>query len=367
MGHFCEEHQLDWSLGSCPLRHFWKDEVMAKKINVIEKLTSATKPQDWIAIAMDASGSMAPFEQKAFDVLVEQDANIKKLEENSSRVTNKRYYAFSHSAREISTRLVRSEYRASGGTALYDALDKIITDLEPNDVLGEDRSFLVVFVTDGQESGASWLATSTSIRNRIEAKQARGNWTFVVLGPFGSKSIFKSLGVPEGNIEEWDSTQPQEYQRMSADTVASTQSYSTLRASGVGQTRSFFTPNLSKVDLSDARRVLSDVTAQYKRVAVSREGRIDVFAAYHTGKDYVPGTVFYPLTKTEKVRPGIELLLRDKTSREVFGGDVRKVLGLSASGEVRVEPGNHANWDIFIQSQSDNRLLVRGSHVLIKQ
>ncbi len=340
---------------------------MPGKINVTTKLTSFSKPTDYIAILMDASGSMAPFESRAFEVLQEQDTNIKKLMEDPNRETIRRYYAFNFICKEISTSLVRQQYRAGGGTALYDSIGKAIDDLSLHDIPGHDRSFLVVVVTDGQESGVSRFQGLNSISNLIQVKQLKGNWTFVILGPYGCKEIFVKMGVPKGNIEEWDAGKSSEYDRISGSTVSATQSYNVARADGARQTRCFFKPDLSTVTVAKVKSQLSEVTANYKRVAVPKESRIDVFAAYHTGKDYVPGTVYYPLTKTEKVRPGVALLLREKGTKEVFGGDVRGVLGLQQTGEIRVEPGNHANWDIFIQSESTIRLLVRGTQVLIKQ
>ncbi len=373
MGIWCEEHKLDWTLGPCPLVHYWENDrsTMGKKINVTEKLTNAPKKRlkDYVAICLDASGSIADrgFTKKAWDLLVEQDANLRKLASYPDRDTVFLYYTFNYNVREISKTLNRSMYSPCGMTALYDAIGIASQNLASHDDGSPQNSFMVVAITDGEEN-CSKNYRQDSIKALIESNQRRGNWTYVALVPKNYKHYMTELGIPEGNIEEWDTSDVREVERISGQTVASTQSYyRAAAATGVRSTKSFFTPDLSAVTAAKAKSQLQDVTGSYKRVAVPKESRIDVFAAYHTGKDYVPGTVYYPLTKTEKVRPGVELLLREKGTKEVFGGNVRGVLGLQQSDEVRVAPGNHANWDIFIQSESDNRLLVRGTQVLIKQ
>jgi hypothetical protein len=46
------------------------------------------------------------------------------------------------------------------------------------------------------------------------------------------------------------------------------------------------------------------------------------------------------------------------------GSDARTLIGLPTSGNARLHPGNHGNYDIFIQSTSINRKLVGGTGVL---
>lgn len=345
---------------------------MATTLDVTSRLANAPVVRlcDHIAFCMDASSSMADNADSAFAALRQQDDNVRKLMQDPTRDTHLNIYSFADNVVEISTRspIVRSQYRVYGNTALYDAIGTAVSNLQDSDHGLPEESFMVVVFTDGEENRSrQWKGFR--VRELIKAKQARGNWTFVVLCPRGKKSaIVADLGIPAGNVKEWDSTDAGETRRVSEEVAQGTQAYFQQSAAdpAVRSTRAYFTPDLSGQTVAEAKRKLQDVTTQYRRIAVPKETRIDVFAAYHTSKDYVPGTVFYPLTKTEKVREGIELLLRDKTTKQVFGGNVRGFLGLQTSGEVRVEPGNHANWDIFIQSQSLNRLLVRGAHVLIK-
>lgn len=55
----------------------------------------------------------------------------------------------------------------------------------------------------------------------------------------------------------------------------------------------------------------------------------------------------------------------EKGKTPVYSGEwVRETLGLPKFGEVKVEPGNHGNWDIYVQSASTNRKLVRGTKLV---
>ena len=88
-----------------------------------------------------------------------------------------------------------------------------------------------------------------------------------------------------------------------------------------------------------------------------------------SGYTYVKGNAFYQLTKDENaVQPYKEILLREKNKQIIYGGDgARKLIGLQEKLTVAVQPGNHANWDIFVQSTSVNRKLVRGTTLLYKR
>ena len=51
----------------------------------------------------------------------------------------------------------------------------------------------------------------------------------------------------------------------------------------------------------------------------------------------------------------------------VFSGpNVREVLGLPADCEVTVEPGDMGNLKLFLESSSHNRLLVRGTDLIVR-
>jgi len=105
----------------------------------------------------------------------------------------------------------------------------------------------------------------------------------------------------------------------------------------------------------------------FKIFTVNQEEEIRPFVEGKTKKPYVQGSAYYLLTKREKIQEGKELLLQDRATTQVFGDSqrIRQQLGLPTAGDIRVNPGNHANWNLFVQSTSVNRKLVRGSKVLV--
>jgi len=337
------------------------------------------KPVDHIAVLMDSSGSMKSYTNEAFDSLSKQFDGIRKLQGDPSRDTFLSYYTFGTQSsvkrlrftERYSDPIQRHEYHPDGGTPLYDALGRAITDLSPLDDSRGDKSFLVILITDGMENQSyEW---SLSWRGRrvdtaVQEKQKQGNWTFVLLGPAGILNLAVSLGVPSGNVSQWNPSDRTEYARTAQQNVNATQSYVTLRAAGARSVGTFYT-DLSKVSESEVRRALPEVTDQYKRWTVDKEMDIGLFVPGKTGRPFEKGRTFYQLTKTEaRVQPDKEIVLQDKATKKLYGGspsDVRHTLGLPNGGStVRLKPGNHAGWNLFIQSKSDNRKLVRGSEVL---
>ena len=85
------------------------------------------------------------------------------------------------------------------------------------------------------------------------------------------------------------------------------------------------------------------------------------------GKQWIKGAAFYALIKTEKrVQPYKMVALRVKTSGKVYSGqEAREMLGIGqATGIVRLIPGDHGKFDVFIQSTSINRKIAAGTEVM---
>jgi hypothetical protein len=59
-------------------------------------------------------------------------------------------------------------------------------------------------------------------------------------------------------------------------------------------------------------------------------------------------------------------LIRDKTTGSVYAGrDARDLLKLPVVGSCKLIPGDHGNFEVFIQSTSINRKLPKGTMVAI--
>lgn len=256
-------------------------------------------------------------------------------------------------------------YNPRGLTALVSAVGRACESLDRTKRGVFNEAFLVITLTDGYEN-----ASSTTDKSLVPTKVRRligtDKWTFVFLVPRGATStIAAHFGTSVGNVQEWDQTESG-VQAYTVQTQGAIQSYYGARASGKTMTRSFFTPDLSGVTMKDINKALHDVTSQYRSIKIERETDIQSQVNVKMG-GYVPGSAFYELMKKEKVQEDKEMLLREKKTKKLFGGNVRTFLGFPAAGEVKVEPGNHGAFDIFVQSKSTNRKLVRGTTLLVKK
>lgn len=228
----------------------------------------------------------------------------------------------------------------------------------------DDVSFLVMAVTDGGEnSSRKWDARSLAAK--IANLQATDRWTFVFRVPRGGSRSLINLGIPAGNILEWDQTQKGVEVATRATEEAFTTYYSE-RSRGATMTKSFYQTDLSNVSKATVKAKLVDISSEVKFFDVTQTDAIKPFIERQTGKSYVAGTAFYQLTKKEdEVQDYKQIALRDKKAGKVYSGvEARNILGLPHNGTVKVAPGNHAGYDIFITSTSVNRKLMPGTQVL---
>lgn len=261
-----------------------------------------------------------------------------------------------------------SDYLANGGsTPLWDAVGLAIDTIEAapdRDVLG--TAFLVMVITDGHEN-SSKIWTASKVADRIRKLQATDKWTFAFRVPVGSKRVLTSLGIPEGNIMEWEQTN-EALQRSSVVQASSVGSYFAARSTGRTSVNTFYADaaNLSTKQIDNA---LDEVTSRIKRQVVGphQDGiQIRDFCTEKFGK-YQLGSAYYQLVKTEKVQPSKDLIILDKNTLKAYGGpSARALLGLPQSGEIRVAPGNFGNYEVYVKSTSVNRKLYEGNAVVYK-
>lgn len=258
-----------------------------------------------------------------------------------------------------------TSWSTDGGTPLYDGIGNMIELLDSlPDANDPNVSFLIMVTTDGEEEHSRKYNAAT-LGNLIRSRQAKGNWTFVFRVPkHGHIQNIIGLGVPMDNIQQWDTTTA----GLQASTQVTTQamdSYFTLRASGAKSTGSFYT-NAAAVNLA----VLEDISSKVSLYVVPEaDNGIEIrpFMLRHRSK-YLKGAAFYQLTKTEaKVGPSKLIAVRERVTGKIYSGkDARTMIGLpnDPTKNARLHPGDHKNYDIFIQSESINRKLVGGTGVL---
>jgi hypothetical protein len=99
----------------------------------------------------------------------------------------------------------------------------------------------------------------------LRRAQSLGNWTFAFLGPRGSSRNLINLGVPAGNVTEWEQTE-NGMRQASVMTSHATSSYYEGRARGVRASSTLFT-DLSGVKQGDLKKLPADLPD----VVVARE------------------------------------------------------------------------------------------------
>lgn len=251
-----------------------------------------------------------------------------------------------------------------GGTPLYDGVGDMIELFKSlPDYNNPDVSFLVMTTTDGEE-GHSSKYTASSLSQEIAKLSATGRWTFVFRVPKGNRrEITGRLGVSADNVQEWETTA----EGMAKSTAATTQAINTFYASrSAGKTSStVFYANAAAVDTS----ALVDITSKVSLYVVPNEfnGREIRDFILTKRMQYLKGAAFYQLTKTEpRVSHTKLILIRERAlpNRIFAGKDARAMIGLPTDRNARLHPGDHKDFDIFIQSESVNRKLVATTGVV---
>lgn len=252
----------------------------------------------------------------------------------------------------------KTSWSAYGGTPLFDGIwDAIELHEALPDAGSQDVSFLVFITTDGEEAGSRRDDPSV-LKTKIESLMRSGRWTFVARMPRGASRYATMIGIPSGNILEWDATEAG-MQRATAQTQAATTSFYAARSAGAKSSSSFYT---SAAAVNTA--ALTDITSEVSLYQVPNHGgRLEIRDfILEKRKTYLKGAAFVQLVKTEpKIGPKKIVLIRErKAPNRIFAGkDARQMIGMPTDplSNARVHPGEHGNYDIFIQSESLNRLL----------
>lgn len=255
-----------------------------------------------------------------------------------------------------------TSYEASGNTPLYDAIAMMIKHFEsmPDN---KDAQILIEVLSDGEENGSRNYHEST-IRQLIKEKDALDNWTFVART--NNPQYFTYIGFHNDNIKVWDGASGRSLENTTLESTAARSTYLSAVATGtMRKTTSFYT-DLSKVSVADVQGTMTDISKDVRVFQLTTPDVIKPFVEKMTGA-YVKGTAFYQLTKPEDVVQDYKILLvLDKKSGAVYSGrDARSLLSLPTAGNCKIIPGNHGNFEVYIQSTSINRKLPGGSKLIV--
>jgi len=327
--------------------------------------------KNYICFVNDHSGSMYDVVNAAindYNSIIESVKNAA-TREMQDTIVNTVGFGFNHPS--ITRQVINSNphvlnpvisWPAMGQTPLYDAIGDAIDLLKSvPDYDNSNVSFLVSITTDGGENNSTKY-DMISIRFLIEQLQASGRWTFVIRVPTGNKKIVANIGIPIGNIQEWETTN-KGLEASTVKTQSAVDKFFTMRSSGSRSSTTFYA-DASDVDTSNLVDITSEISLYV--VPVDKMGiEIRDFILEHR-MEYLKGAAFYQLTKTEsRVQPTKLILVRDRGTGKIYAGkDARSMIGLPSDKNARLHPGDHKNFDIFIQSSSVNRKLVGGTGVV---
>lgn len=254
----------------------------------------------------------------------------------------------------------RTSWPTPGGNSpLWDAIFEIIALHESlPDATDPNVSFCIFITTDGQQGGSN--TKLQVLADKIRALQSTGRWTFVARVPTGGIRYLDGSGIPYGNIQEWDTTVAG-MERSTVQTQSAVTSFMRAKSTGTNSSSSFYT-NTAAVDTSK----LTDITSEVSLYQVPDSGntarlRIDDFILGRRSK-FLKGAAFVQLVKTEaKIGPKKIVLIRErKAPFRIFAGkEARQMVNMPTdpTSNARLNPGEHGDYDIFIQSESLNRLL----------
>lgn len=329
--------------------------------------------KQYIGISRDHSGSMYSLTRQA---MLDYNGNIESIRDAAAKAdidTIVSTVKCGVGAGQVEREAVNSSvsvlkpivnYEASGQTPLFDSIGELVELLEKApDASEAGVSFLVMAITDGQEN-ASTRYNADKIGKLIRDKQASDRWTFVFRVPHGYAKALERLGIPAGNIQEWEQTE-RGFQESSAITRQAFAGYYDARAcSNLSSTDSFYA-NAAALSPQQLEAAMKDISSEVKLIPVKRAAPIREFVEYHVGNLQL-GAAFYQLTKPEKVVQSNRLIcIRSKVTTKIYAGQAARVLlALPKSGTIKLQPGDHGNYEIFIQSRSVNRKLVPGSKLL---
>lgn len=250
-------------------------------------------------------------------------------------------------------------YKLGGNTPLIDATLVALKELAETPERHGEHSFLVYVLTDGQENASSHrpgdLASAIS--------SLPDNWTIATFVPDQiGVSEAKRFGFAKDNIAVWDTSDSRGVQEVGRRIRETTENFMQARSSGARSVKNLFTmsdPTLQQIDA----HMTPLHHGQFRLFPVMEKRRIDEFVELMTGRAYKMGEAYYQHSKPEIIQPQKDIAILGKSGLYV-GPDARKLLNLP-DAHVKVKPNHNPDYEIFVQSTSNNRNLMPNTKLLI--
>ncbi|HEY9684736.1 MAG TPA: vWA domain-containing protein [Oculatellaceae cyanobacterium] len=344
--------------------------VTGSATNLPSQPEAPKKLKNYVSVLLDASGSMRGIDQRAKEVVLDIIKATAAAAKSTGIETYLRLGTFGENISLKSAGEIKAFDPARFGysarecqTRLYDAIGLEIEALKNvSDFNDPNVSFLVYVITDGHEN-ASCSYSSSNIRLLIADAQSTNRFTFGFHVPPSGAGKLDGV-VPPGNIRRWETTE-KGIKEVGVETVTATRAYYDDRSKGAKASTTLFTTNMKNVTAKDVAMKLNDLSNQFKACEVPKEEGITEFVEKKTKKPYVIGQAYFLLQKKERIQKDKAILIQEKGKKAVWGGnEARKLLNMPDTAAV-VTPGNHSDFDIYVQSASVNRILPRGTKILI--
>lgn len=340
--------------------------------------SSQKDKENYICLVIDKSGSMSGLEEKVVQFVNKWLDDARNLSQQFNQKTFISIIEYSTRVNVVVDNIDINKYNKYFGyrtydmTALFDGQKEAIDLLSRYDTKNnnKDRSFLVNHITDGHENSSR--CNIRSVINEMCKKQL-DNWTFTFLVPPGNKHYFvRSYGLEAGNVTEWETTQQGLYEAEEKTSEGLFQYY-TSRGAGASAVKNFYDVKVDLSAITNLTKVakqnhLQDLSKEYDKFGVSSEQEIRDYVEKNLNKRYIKGNCYYQLSKPETVQPSKEVLVMEKGKGSIYGGtEARNLIGLPDNAYAKVDPYNLSKYNVFVQSTSVNRKLVRGTDILIKK
>jgi len=324
-----------------------------------------------VALVVDGSGSMAAFSDaviKIGDELVGQLAQKSKDTDQETRIS---LYVFEdadvihcHTYDKDVLRMpsLKGLYRTVGRTPLVDATIKAIEDLKQTAVLYGDHAFLAYVLTDGAENASRH--NGASLKKLIE--NLGSNWTTACFVPGKAEALAaRSFGFPVENVQIWE-TSGKGIREVGETIRRTVDTFYTMRSAGVRGSRNLFALDINALSKTDLSAQLTPLHfGQFRLYDVETDIPIAEFVESKTNRPYRLGEGYYQLIKPEKVQPQKDVAIYHKHKHQLFVGAAARQLLKLPSHEVKVGPESNPDFDIFIQSGSVNRKLLKGQKLVV--
>lgn len=345
---------------------------MATATKTPSRRKKVTKLRNKVAFVLDRSGSMRSLTSSVIQTYNSWLNKIRLEATTNNQETSITQIRFDDVAEvvefnnDVENVKPMTSFGLGGMTALFDGVTLAIDKLSKFEK-DKDTSMLVIVVTDGNEN-ASQRANISNINKLMATKQAKDTWTFVFMLPPGQKNSFcNTYGIPKDNVVEWEASE-RGLREVEVKTSGGLGNYFNARSRGLKSVDTFYVnSDLSGVTSRQIKRELDDISAECRVLEVKQEEVIQDFVETKTRRPYVKGSAYYQLMKNEIVQPNKEVLIMEKGKRAIYAGpEARALIGLPTGANAKVVPGNHSNYDIFVQSTSTNRKLPRGTKLIVR-